>query len=400
MGEGLKRINVLQVMEATAGGTKRHLYSLVTAMDKDKFRNVVACPSVRHPAFGDESLVSDLERAGIEVKIVEMKRSISPISDLACLWRLFLLMKGDHYDIVHTHSSKAGFLGRIAAKMAGTKVILYTPHGLYFLGQRGLRKRFYLSLERFAGLFTDKLIAVSQSERAEVINNKIIDADKVTVIENGINLRTFDFETNPDTKQELGLDPNAPIVGTVSRFSMQKDPENLIMAIAQVVQAAPETQFVWCGNGELREGIESLTTKLGLHEHIIFTGFREDVLKIVAQFDICVISSLFEGLPYTILEAMALRKPVVATDVTGSRDVIIDGRTGLLVPPQDPDALAQAILCLIRDREMAREMGNAGRKLVEERFGLDQMVIKTEQLYENLLKERLIRDRERFGFSR
>lgn len=386
----MKRIKVLQVLEATGGGTKKHLITLVTGMNRDRVHNVVACPSIRHPSFSDESIVSELTQANIPVEIVEMRRSISPLSDLASLIRLYLLMRKGRYNIVHTHSSKAGFLGRLAARMAGIGVIVHTPHGLHFLGKTGLRRTFYLSLERLAGLFTDKLIAVSQGERLEVINNGIVNMDTVVVLENAVDLEDFRFEVDiAGKKQELGLDLNAPVVGTVSRLKPQKDPYTLVQAAAQVVEVVPQTQFVWCGDGELRREIETLVRGLGIHRNFVFTGFRKDVLEIVALFDVFVLSSVFEGLPYTILEAMALGKPVIATNVVGSKDMVVDGQTGLLVPPRDPHSLAGAILSLIRDNSKARQMGNAGRIFVEQerRFHLNGMIGRVELLYESLVDE-------------
>jgi glycosyltransferase involved in cell wall biosynthesis len=389
-GGFLKRIKVLQVLEATGGGTKKHLITLVTGMNRDRFHNVVACPSIRHPSFGDESIVSELTQANIPVEIVEMRRSINPWSDLASLVRLYLLMRKGRYDIVHTHSSKAGFLGRLAARMAGISVIVHTPHGLHFLGETGLMRMLYLSLERLAGLFTDKLIAVSQGERLEVINNDIVSADKIVVLENAIDIEDFRLEVDiPAKKQELGLELNAPVVGTVSRLKPQKDPYTLVQAVAQVIEVVPQTRFVWCGDGELRRETETLARRLGIHRNFVFTGFRKDVLEIVALFDVFVLSSLFEGLPYTILEAMALGKPVIATNVAGSKDIVVDGQTGFLVPPRDPHSLAGAILSLIRDSSRARQMGNAGRTLVEQekRFHLNGMISRVELLYEGLVDE-------------
>jgi len=379
----LSRIRVLEVMEATGGGTKKHLELLVTNLDRSSFDVTVACPSARHPSYGDESTVAELQAAGVRIHIVEMRRAIAPASDLASFWQLWSLMRRDSFDVIHTHSSKGGFLGRLAARCAGAKAVVHTAHGLYFLGQQGFKRAFYLGLERLASRLTDCFIAVSESEKVMAIESGLFRPDQVVVIENGIELANVDIDL-AQLQQEPGLNPHRPIVGTVSRFNPQKDPATLLRAIALLIRAAPEIQFVWCGNGELKSQAESLARHLGIHEHIVFTGYREDVLELMALFDVFVVSSLFEGLPYTLLEVMSLGKPVVATDVVGSRDVVMHEETGLLVPPQDPPALAEAVLHLLRSPDEAQRMGQTGRGLVAHRFTLKRMMAKTEQVYHKL----------------
>lgn len=381
----MSRIRVLEVMEATGGGTKKHLGLLVANLDRDSFDVAVACPSARHPSYGDESIVGELRTAGVRTHIVEMCRPIAPRSDLASFWQLCSLMRRDSFDVIHTHSSKGGFLGRLAARCAGAKAVVHTAHGLYFLGQRGLGRLFYLSLERLTGSLTDRFIAVSESEKAVAIEHGLFRPHQVVVIENGIE----PAQGNPGgdvarRRQELGLEPDRPVVGTVSRLNPQKDPATLLRAAALIVQATPEVQFVWCGDGELKCQAESLARDLGIHEHILFTGYRKDAAELMALFDVFVVSSLFEGLPYTLLEAMSWGKPLVATDVTGSRDVVAHGETGLRVPPQAPPALAEAVLRLIHSPDEAHRMGHAGRELVGRRFTLKRMIAETEQVYREL----------------
>ncbi|HID64019.1 MAG TPA: glycosyltransferase family 1 protein [Anaerolineae bacterium] len=379
----MKRIRVLEIMEATGGGTKKHLELLVTHLDKGSFDVTVACPSTRHPSYGDESIVAELQAAGVRTHIVEMCKAIAPASDLASFWQLWSLMRRDSFDVIHTHSSKGGFLGRFAARCAGANAVVHTAHGFYFLGQPGFNRVFYLGLERLASRLTDRFIAVSESEKTVAIEHRLFRPDQVVVIENGIEPADLKVDIGR-RQQELGLEPDRPVVGTVSRFNPQKDPVTLLRSFALVSQVATEVQFVWCGNGELKPQIESLAWNLGIHEHIVFTGYREDVLELMALFDIFVVSSLFEGLPYTLLEAMSVGKPVVATDVVGSRDAVVHGKTGLLVPPQDPSALAEAVLRLIRSPDEARRMGQAGRDLVARRFTLKRMITRTEQVYREL----------------
>lgn len=381
------RIKVLQILEATGGGTKKHLIALLCGLDRGQFDTVVACPSERHPSFGQESILNELRATATNYEIVEMRRAIRPLDDLRSLVTLYRLMCSHHFDIVHAHSSKAGILGRLAARLAGVPTVIYTPHGFFFLGKRGWQRKFFRSLEWAVGLLTDCTIAVSPSEFSVVIENHIAPPEAVVLIENGIALDDFNLTIDTIAKRaELGLAPGVPVVGTASRLNPQKDPLTLLHAMAEVIAGDPRVRFVWCGDGELRGAAEALVDELGIRDHVMFTGYRSDVLEVIATFDIFVVSSIFEALGYAPLEAMALLKPVVATDVVGLRDVVIHNQTGLIVPPQNPSALAAAIRQILADPALGAAMGAAGRRVVEARFSLRDSIGQTEQLYLRLAR--------------
>jgi glycosyltransferase involved in cell wall biosynthesis len=384
-----ERITVLEVIEATTAGTKKHVLSLVKALDRAQFSVAVACPRVRSPAYGDISFVEELERLeGISVFLVEMRRDIQPFSDTKALVSLYRVIREGRYHIVHTHSSKAGALGRLAAKWAGIPVILYTPHGFAFRTVRnGLIRWAYVQVERLCGLWTDRIICVSPTEREEALKNRIARPNKLVVIENGLDLGEFVLPLDHlAKKRQLGLDSHNPIVGTMGRLSWDKDFHCFLEAAVRVSTAYPETQFLVVGDGEARKDLELLATDLGISRRTVFTGFRPDSLEILALMDIFVLPSPHEAMPYTILEAMASEKPVLAIEGTGAQDVLQPGETGLLVPPQDPKTLAMAIMALLRDKARARAMGLAGREVVESRFTLAHMVRRTEELYTTLLE--------------
>lgn len=380
-------IKVLEILEATGGGTKKHLIALLRGLDRQQFDPTVACPSERHPSFGQESILDELQAIAVKYEIVEMRRAIQPLDDLRSLFALYRLMRAHHFDIVHVHSSKAGILGRLAARLAGVPTVVYTPHGFFFLGKRGWQREFFRSVERLAGRLTDCTIAVSPSEFDEVIKNHIAPPEATVLIENGIALDEFDLAVDiPAKRAELGLAPDVPVVGTASRLNPQKDPLTLLRAMAEVMADDGCVRFVWCGDGELRAAAEALVDELGIRERVIFTGFRSDVLEVIATYDIFVVSSIFEALGYAPLEAMALSKPVVATDVVGLRDVVIHDLTGLVVPPLNPSAMAAAIRRLLSNPALATAMGAMGRRIVEERFILQDSVHQTEQLYTRLAR--------------
>jgi glycosyltransferase involved in cell wall biosynthesis len=379
-------LRVLQVMEATIGGTKRHLLALIRGLDRSLFQVEVAAPRVRAAAFDDVSFSDEVREAGVRQLFAPMKREISPASDLACFGRLLALMLRGRYDVVHTHSSKAGFLGRLAARVARVRAVVHTPHGFFFLDQPSPRKRaFYLGLERVAGFATDRLIALSQTELAEAIDNGIVPARKTALIENGIQMPA---PSAPDAISRLRetIAPGAThVVGTVARFTPQKGPLDFVRMARSLVDSTPGVHLVWCGDGELRGQVEAMARELSVTDRLHLLGYRTDVFDVMAAMDLFTLTSHWEGLPYTVLDAMALEKPVVATAAVGTRDVVQDGVTGLLTPVGDAEAAARAIALLLRDGARAREMGAAGKDLVLRRFSQDAMVKRTGQLYLDLV---------------
>jgi glycosyltransferase involved in cell wall biosynthesis len=385
----MTRIKVLQVLEATTAGTGKHLFTLLRGLDRDVFDVEVACPMVRDEwaDTGDTRFVAQVRALDVPVHAVDLRSGVKPLADMLGVIRLFTLMRRGNYDLVHLHSSKAGFLGRIAAKLNGMKTI-YTPNGLYFLRPGSqLAQNFFLWLERLAGRLTDRLIAVSESERHAVIETRTVPESKVAVIPNAVECDDA-FRPNPAARDriraELGIPPDAFVVGTASRHSRQKDPMTLIRAARFIVDAAPQTQFVWCGEGEKK--LESLVgaRQVDVHNAFQFLGFRHDMQDVMNAFDVFVLSSIYEGLPYVLLEAMLLELPVVATDVIGNRDTVVANETGLLVPARDPKALAAAVIELAGDPERRRAMGRRAGEVVRKRHAISAMVAATEQVYRSV----------------
>lgn len=386
------RKKVLHILEATVGGTRRHLLSLAANLDNTQFQVEVAAPNIRHTSIDDKSFVEELTRIGIPFHHVDMSREIQPISDLRSLLTLIRLIHKNQYDLIHVHSSKAGFLGRVAAKLNRIPTV-YTPNGFYFLDAgRPAREKFYLLLERGAGKLTDKLIAVSSGEGQQAILRKVIPPHKLIVIPNAINFQEFEpnMEAKFQKKSELGIPADSQIVGTVSRYIPQKNPFALVRTFAQIHKKMPEVRFLWCGEGEMRVVTEQLAKDLGVFDAISFLGYRENVKDIMNTFDIFLLASVFEGLPYTILEAMALALPVVATDVVGSRDVVKHQETGLLVPASSnqPHELSESVLDLLKNESKRISFGNRGQELVKEKYSLTTMIEKIEHLYLDLLQNR------------
>ena len=385
---GGRQARVLQVMEATIGGTKRHLTELSIGLHRAGYRVEVACPPVRSEAFGDTSFVSDVAGAGISVHAIPMRRAVSPGADLLATMRLARLMRHGRYDIVHCHSSKAGVIGRVAACIAGRPHVCYTPHGFsYLIPGPGRRRRLYLTIERVLGHFTDRLIAVSPSEGTEAVQRGVVPADRVAVIENGLDLDELPGpEERAKVRTEYGWKDDVLVVGTVARQMAQKDPFTWLRTAAAVARTHDRVRFVWVNGGELLAASKRLAQTLDLGDRMTFLPYVPNASRIMAGFDVLMLSSRFEGLSYVVLEAMGLGKPVVATDVLGTRDVIEHGKNGLLAPPGEPQALADHLRAVLDQPDRGAALGACAHATIAARFTKERMVARTRALYEQLLQ--------------
>lgn len=374
---------VLEILEATTGGTRRHLMDVVTSLDPSRFQVTVACSARRDPAFFND--ITIMRARGITVHLIPMRRAITPFSDLLALLRLIRLMRHTRFDVVHTHSSKAGFLGRLAARLTGVPRIIHTPHTFPFQMKSVRPIRFaYFHLERFAARFTDRIICVCPSQR--VIAQQLTNPARVVVIENGIGAPLPPNVAEWDRRRlELGIGSECLVAGMVGRFTRQKGHVHFIAAVRQVAARLPDVRFILVGVGELRERMERNIAAADLQERFIFLGAREDAPDLATLFDVVVMPSLWEGLPYALLEAMSAGKPVIASRVAGMADVIENGDNGLLVPPEDSTALAEAMLKLLENGTLRSSMGNRARESLRHRCRLEDMIERLSSVYEGKL---------------
>jgi glycosyltransferase involved in cell wall biosynthesis len=318
------------------------------------------------------------------VKLSRMRETISPVDDLVTFVQLMRLIRRERFALVHTHSSKAGFLGRLAAWLCRTPVIVHTIHGFSwhdFMSPR--RRRVYLTAERVVGRMTDAFFAVAPSVAREAVESRMAAPGTVSVVPSAVELDEIPHAALAEGRAELGLPPDAPVVGTVGRLDFQKAPLDFVRMAAAVRSSHPEARFVWVGEGELRAAAEAEAARLGVE--VLFTGFREDAVRIAACFDVYVVSSLYEGLGRSLTEALASGRPVAATAVNGIVDLIEPGKTGLLAPPADPGALARNVVWLLEHPEEARRLGEAGRDRVRTLFDPALMCGLIEQEYARLL---------------
>lgn len=337
------------------------------------------------------SLIESARERGVAL-ILEpsLVREVNPIQDLRALIRLARLMRRGKYTVVHTHSSKAGIVGRWAAKLAGVPVIVHTVHGWgHHDHQHPLVRAYYIWLERLTLPITDKLIVVSPLNIEKGLADGIGRPEDYVVIRSGIELDRFGYSQvlRDETRASWGIPCDAPLVGTVTRLSPQKGPLDFVRAAATIAQAVPESWFMIVGDGPLRAEVEALAAQQGIAGRLVLTGLRRDVPDLMAAMDIFALSSLWEGLPRVLPQAMASGLPIVATAIDGSAEAIEEGVHGFLTPPGDPQALAQAAVRLLRDPELARRMGDAGRARAAE-FDVRTMVAQIDGLYRLLLAKK------------
>jgi glycosyltransferase involved in cell wall biosynthesis len=368
------------------GGAQENTMYTAALLDKTRFLVDV----ISGPQTGSEgSLIETTRNLGVNLEILpDLVREINPWKDLSALWQLFIRMKMGHYRIVHTHSSKAGILGRIAAKLAGIPVIIHTVHGWSFHGQMSPARRcIYVLLERFTASFSDAMIVVAQVDIQKGLENRIGKPDQYNLIRSAIPLEVFNPSDQDRTgiRQELGIPLNVPVMGNIGRFSPQKNPLDWIRIAKRVVDAIPDCYFLLVGDGPLRGQVERLIADLKIEDRTVLTGLRRDVPRMLAAMDLFLLTSLWEGLPRVIPQAMAMGIPVVANQVDGNVEVISHGETGYLCRPGDLTEMTRYCEILLKDPLLSRTMGERGRKLVLSEFDLTDMVTQIEDLYQGLL---------------
>lgn len=375
-------VKVLEVVEAAGGGVLRHLLQIAQHLDNSEFDLTLAVSPGR--MLDAERDLQRFRDVGVRVETVPMVRRLAPISDIAALHRLISLMRGGRYDVVHAHSSKAGFLGRMAARKAGIKRTFYTPHAFAFQCG-GLAGWLYRRLELAGARLGGTLVAVSESEKALAVRHGIASAGQIRVIRNGITApEPPTAAQRAEARTKLGLAEDAAVVGTVGRLARQKGLVSFLRAAKLVLRDRADVRFVIIGAGPLGPRLAKLAKTLRISASVLLAGHRADAQDLYAAMDVYAQPSLWEGLPYALLDAMGRGLPVVATDVPGNNDVVRHGQTGLLVPPRRPPALADAILALLDDPDQRSALGRAARELVLREHDLADFIRSIADLYRGI----------------
>jgi glycosyltransferase involved in cell wall biosynthesis len=364
-------IRVLELLVTTSpGGGPQHVWDLARHLPKKEFELIIGAP--RDGAFFDR-----FRELGLQ--IVEL-----PLRRLGA--RHFALTRRAisrfGVDVVHTHGKGPGLYGRAMARWMRVPAI-HTFHGLHYADYRPITRPLYLALERRLSRWSRVIISVSRSGHLEGLGLRLFRPEQSVVIVNGVDVEENErlLLESPMRRESLGLTAADLVIGCVSRFDPVKRIELLVDALRRLKDQFPRLVLVLVGGGGELERIRRLVAESGLSDRVIFTGFVENPVRVQAALDLYVAASRKEGLPLAVLEAMTAGLAVVATDVPGHRDVVASGETGVLVPPEDPAALAEAVAALLSDPARRKGLGQAGRERVRHEFGVHAMAHATAQVY-------------------
>ena len=328
------------------------------------------------------------------VSLPALGREVEGWRDWSAFWALVRLMRSFRPHVVHTHTSKAGALGRIAATLCRVPVVVHTYHGHVFDAYFSpLKTRLVVAAERVLARGASALVAVTARVRRDVLARGIGGDDQVVVVSLGLDLDPLVAAParRGELRRELGLPPDAPLVGIVARLAPVKAHEVFLAAAKAMAPVRPDIVFLIVGDGERRAELETAARASGLGDRVRFLGWRADLDRLYADLDIVVLTSKNEGSPVALIEAMAAGRPVVSTRAGGVEDVVTDGETGVVVPIGDAPAVARAVVDLLEDPSRAARLGAAGRASVVARFGSGRLVGDIDALYQRLLADRGVR---------
>ena len=378
-----EKIKILHIItRMVKGGAQEDVLDLTVRVDSDRFESIL----VTGPSDGPEgSLIEKSLGCGAKIFYVPtLVREVSPLSDLKAFLYLTRLIKVEKPDVVHTHTSKAGIIGRLAAKRAGVPVTIHSPHGHVFHGYYGkIVTSVFIALERWCARFADRLIMITENERTDHIALNIAPPNKFVIIHSGVDFTPLLNESVPrgTLRKQLGIDERAIVIGTVGRLVPIKGQIHLIEAMPTIVKQIPSAKLVLVGSGPLDSDLKAAVARMGLSDSIVFAGYRTDVGTCLQDMDMFVLPSLNEGMGRALVEAMAMRLPVVASDVCGIRDLVQHDINGKLVAVGDSAGLSTAILALLNDKEFAQKLGARAYDTVVPQYGVEAMLTEIEALY-------------------
>lgn len=386
----MRKTNILFATDnVQLGGGETSLLALIDSLDRNIFKPMVLCSS-KGP------LTQKLIEKEVEVivtkpwKIRRFLKIFIYMTPLTLI-RLFQILKRNKVHIVHIYSCSILYFLGAAAHLAGIPIV-YTCHSW----ERPKYKLHAKLHDIFLNLFVDKIICVCSKVRNSLESSGIIRREKLDTIYLAVDLSKFDSNISGQRiRQEFNIAPQAPVIGFIGRFQPVKGHKYFLEAVREVIKSISDLKclivgeqlFYKGGDGTYRQEIKDISNKLGLYNNVIFTGFRQDIPEILATIDLFVSASLLESFGVVLIETMAMRKPVIATNIGGPTDIVENNRTGFLVPPGDAAALAKAIISLLNDKMKMKKMGFLGRKRVERHFDLRRRTAKIEKIYHTLLYE-------------
>lgn len=343
----------------------------------------------------EDEYVEGLRNDDYRVETLSITRGMNPLKHLYSIWVIFWFLRREKFDLVHVHTPVAALLGRIAARLCGVSLVVYTAHGFYFHDDMpSIKRAFFVGLERFAGRFTDLLFTQSSEDEKAAVAERIMPKDRVFTIGNGVDVNRFNTggdlvgKDSGSIRNEFGISDDHFVIGMVGRQVQEKGILELLEAARILVDKYDDISFILVGdrlNSDHAASVEAAInqTKAALGERLILTGMRSDTPELLSAMDLFTLPSWREGMPRTIIEAMMMALPVVATNIRGSREEVVDGETGVLVPLRDPHALTKAIEQLYKDKEKAKVMGRVGRKRALELYDEEKVIQRQIELINN-----------------
>ncbi|MDD5226838.1 MAG: glycosyltransferase family 4 protein [Candidatus Omnitrophica bacterium] len=378
----MRKMNILYVVtQLELGGAQKQLLSLIRRLNRDRYNLFLFTAQ-------DGLLMEEaLSIVGLSLhRSKYLKRSVDPLRDLLAMIEMTRFIKKNKIDIVHTHSSKAGILGRWAGILTRVKMIIHTVHGWSFNDfQMPFFRKLCVGLEKLSARFTDKIIVVSHHDKQKGLRFKIGTDSRYSLLRYGIDRAQFGMK-DPSVRSELGISDDALVIGTIACFKPQKALEDFVKLAFLAKQVFPRVRFLLIGDGVLREKIEKLIEKFDLSSQFILAGWRKDVPRLLSAMNVFTLTSLWEGLPVAVLEAMVSQVPVVATRTGGISEIVMEGETGFLVPCHDMSSMLEKVCVLFRDVSLKNRIIQSAKQRVNEKFDTETMVKAHEDLYQRLIE--------------
>ncbi len=371
---------------------KNFLRPLIHFLTEEGFNVTTACSE--GPFF------PELKKEGLRLEAIPISRSMNVLKHIQSTVRLYRYLKKARFDIIHVHTPIASLIGRLGARWAKVPIKIYTAHGFYFHDDMlAAKRRFHISLERLGARWGDFIFTQSEEDRITAIREKITTPDRIVTIGNGVDIERLNPERIPvvereNRRREFNIPQDAPVVGIIGRMVREKGYREFIEAAAQVLNKVPSAHFLAIGDAlgsdydASKAEFQKRIHALNLTKRIHFAGMRSDIPELLCILTVYTLPSYREGMPRSIIEAMAMARPVVATRIRGCREEVVDGETGYLVPPRDSAALARSVITLLQNPERALAFGKAGRARAITQFS-EELVLKRQlAIYEKLIREK------------
>ena len=375
---GEPKIRIAYVLRTEMrAGVEEHVLSLIQRLNPDRFQTYLVAPPNLIDAFGD-----DLTATNAVLFPLKLKNYL----DVKGMLNFMLFLRRSKIHIVNTHMFFTSFYYSPFARLAGVPVLIETSHGVekWRLG-KGFMKRHSFIIDRSLAMLQTKILAVSHACKRDLVTIKKITADRIVVVQNGRDLETFSpvlFSKLRELRRQFFIKNEDYVFGVLARLDFQKGHKYFFDAVHLLAGKRNDFKVLVVGDGSLREELEKQVSALGIQDMVVFTGFQSNISGFLGIMDVMVLPSLYEGLPLGVIEASAMEKPVIATAVDGTPEVVVNNETGLLVPPKDPPSLFSAMMYAIDHKDKMREMGRKGRQFVMKHFTLDRQIRETERIYE------------------